>query len=76
MHNVTGRVFDAFTNKTFSNDYTVTAYKGTGEVESSPYEKLDITGTGEYYTGFFELYDLKSGVYTAVIDADNYIKNF
>jgi hypothetical protein len=25
-HNVTGRVFEAFTNKTFSDDYTVAVY--------------------------------------------------
>jgi hypothetical protein len=25
-HNVTGRVFDAFSNKTFQEDYTLSAY--------------------------------------------------
>lgn len=31
MHNVSGRVFDAFTNKTFSSDYSITVFKGYGE---------------------------------------------
>lgn len=79
VHNVTGRLFDAFTNKTFSGDYELTVYQGFGEYNKSswtPYENLNYYGNGEYYTGFFELYDLKAGPYIAVAEAPGYIKNF
>lgn len=79
LHNVSGRVFDAFTNKTFSTDYFITVYRGQGEYnisQSAPYEQLDFLGNGDYYTGFYELYDLKSGVHVAVAEATNYINNF
>lgn len=33
QHNVTGRMFDAFTNKTFEDDYSITAYPGYGELD-------------------------------------------
>ena len=41
LHNVSGRVFDAFTNKTFSNDYSITVFQGNGEFNATsniPYE--------------------------------------
>ena len=78
-HNVTGRLFDAFTNRTFANDFSITVYAGYGEFSqnyTAPNEKLDVFGNGDYYTGFYELYDLQSGAYSAVVESTGYIKNF
>ena len=79
-HNVTGRVFDAFSNKTFQDDYTLSAYQGYGELNKTkgePYEVIEQYGNGLFYTGDFELYYLKSGAYVAVIDPPiGFIKNF
>ena len=78
-HDVLGRIFDAFTNKTLSTDYTISVYQGLGEYNRSswtPYERLDFYGNGEYYTGYFQLYDLKAGSYVAVVESEGYIKNF
>lgn len=41
-----------------------------------PYEKLNFYGNGEYYTGFYELYDISPGSYVAVAEATGFIKNF
>lgn len=35
LHNVTGRVFDAFTNKTLSTDYSITVFRGYGEYNTT-----------------------------------------
>lgn len=80
QHNVSGRLYEAFTNKTFSDDYTLSVYQGYGELNRTlydAYEVLDHYGNGIYYTGMFDVYDLKSGPYVAVIDTPAaYIKNF
>lgn len=82
MHNVTGRVYEAFTNKTFSDDFTLSVYSGYGEMANSSssldaYEVLDQYGNGVYYTGYYELYDLKAGPYVAVVDAHpDFLRNF
>ena len=71
-YNMTGRLFEAFTNKTFSNDYTITVYQGySGDVIGKPaYEKLDFfNGGGDYYTGFYELQDLTPGSYVAIAES-------
>lgn len=71
-HNVTGRLFEAFTNSTFSQDYTITVYQGYGELNNTaltPYETLDYFGNGEYYTGYYELYDLPTGAYVAIVES-------
>lgn len=79
-HNLTGRIYEAFNNKTFSGDYSLTVYQGYGEINKTsvvPYEKVDYVGTGEYYTGFFELYDLQPGVFVAIAETPSgFTKNF
>jgi len=41
------------------------------------YEVLDHYGNGVYYTGVYEIDDLKSGSYVAVVDTpQGYIRNF
>jgi hypothetical protein len=77
-HNVSGRVFEAFNNKTFSGDYELTVYSGYGEFNRStyPYEQLNYYGNDEYYTGMYEIYDLTAGPYVAIVDAPGFIKNF
>lgn len=42
----------------------------------APYETLDIHGNGDYYTGYYELYDLKTGANVAVVDAEHYSNNW
>lgn len=78
--NVHGRLFDAFTNKTFTNDYSITVYEGHGgqQVGKSAYEKLDYYGStlGDFYTGFYELVDLTPGAYIAIAEAKGYSTNF
>lgn len=45
--------------------------------KGAPYEVLTINGNGVYYSGLYELYDLKSGSYVAVVDPPvGFIKNF
>lgn len=78
-HNVSGRLFEAFNNNTFQTDYTITVYPGYGELNSSaltPYETIDYIGNGDYYTGFYELSDLPTGAYVAIVESQGYIKNF
>jgi len=78
-HNVTGRLFEAFTNNTFHTDYTITVYPGYGELNSTaltPYETIDYIGNGDYYTGFYELFDLPTGAYVAIVESLGYVKNF
>lgn len=79
-HNVTGRLFEAFTNKTFQEDYTLSVYQGYGELNRTrgdAYEVIDYYGNGVYYTGDYEIYDLKTGSYVAVVDTPKgFIRNF
>lgn len=45
--------------------------------KGDPYEVLEIYGNGVYDSGNFELYDLKSGPYVAVVDTPiGFIRNF
>jgi hypothetical protein len=41
-HNVTGRMFDAITNRTFENDYTVSVYQGYGELDRTKDSPVEI----------------------------------
>ena len=81
VHNVSGRMFEAFTNKTFEDDYTISIYPGYGELDrtrDNAIEVLQYHGNGgQYQTGNFEFYDLKAGAYVAVFDTPlGYVKNF
>jgi hypothetical protein len=54
-------------------------YKGyDSDIQGSiPYEKLDIIGDdGLSYSGFFDMVDLPSGLYTAVSESQGYLTNF
>ena len=75
---MTGRLFDAFTNKTLSTDYSITVHQGLGGFQGKPpYEKLEIfSGNGQYYTGYFELFDLSPGPYIAIAESKGFINNF
>lgn len=76
---MTGRVFNAFTNQTMTSDFQITVYKGyDSDVQGVPaYEKLDIiSDNGLYYSGFFDMIDLTSGLYTAVSESQGYLTNF
>jgi hypothetical protein len=77
-YNVTGRLFNAFNNKTFTDDYQIIVYKGfDSDLEGlTAYEKLDIIGDGVQFSGFFDMVDLVPGLYTAVAESQNYISNF
>jgi len=82
---IQGRIYDAFTNETFTEEYLVTLYEGYGTV--TPQElggvkamrriefKPEVAYT-EAYTGYFELPDMKSGAYYSVYQAQGYISNY
>jgi len=62
-----------------TTDYQITVYKGyDSDLESvQAYEKLDIVSdNGLYYSGFFDMVDLTSGLYTAVSESQGYLTNF
>jgi hypothetical protein len=62
-----------------TSDYQITLYKGyDSDLEGVPaYEKIDIVGDdGLYYSGFFDMVDLTSGLYTAVSESKGYLTNF
>jgi hypothetical protein len=62
-----------------TSDYQITLYKGyDSNLEGVPaYEKIDIVGDdGLYYSGFFDMVDLTSGLYTAVSESKGYLTNF
>src|SRR3569833_2500558 len=49
LHNVTGRIYEAITNKTLASDYQITVFQGFGEYNRSqwtPYEHLEFFGNG------------------------------
>jgi hypothetical protein len=56
---VTGRIYDAFTNVTLYQDYSLTIYDGYGHYNKSvtePYSSFYFESLGEdYYSGFFEI---------------------
>ena len=70
-----GRIYDAFTNETFTEEHLVTLYEGYGTV--TPAElggvqalkriefKPEISYT-ESYTGYFELPSMNPGAYYSV----------
>ena len=78
--NLSGRLYEAFNNKTFTNDYTITVYDGhSGDVSGKiAYERLDYFSSiaGDYYTGFYELFDLVPGTYVAIAESKGYLTNF
>lgn len=62
-----------------TTDYQITVYKGyDSDLENVlAYEKLDIVSdSGLYYSGFFDMVDLTSGLYTAVSESQGYLTNF
>jgi hypothetical protein len=65
---------------TLAQDYTITVYNGYGEFnktsDMSPYESLNFYGNGDYYTGYFKIYELFYDVYDLVVESEGYIKNF
>ena len=78
-HNITGRLYESNSNTTFSRDLVMTVYEGFGEYNKTsfvPYEKLEMVGNGEYYTGYYELIDLPTGSYIAIAEAYGYHSNF
>lgn len=77
-YNMTGRIYDAFTNITLSSDYSLYLYEGYGMYNHStqPYEHIDTLASGDYYTGYFQLFDLPTNSYILVAESDNYVHNF
>ncbi len=62
-----------------ATDYQITVYKGfDSDLQTLvPYEKLDIISDSElYYSGFFDMVDLPTGLYTAVTESKGYLSNF
>ena len=62
-----------------TTDYQITVYKGYDSdlKDEAAYEKLDIiSDNGLYYSGFFDIVELTSGLYTAVTESQGYLTNF
>ena len=78
--NIPGRLFDAFTNKTLTTDYSLTVFEGFGGqlVGKPAFEKLDYYGSAllDYYTGFYELQELNQGYYVTIAEAKGFPANF
>ena len=82
---IQGRIYDAFTNETFTEEYLVTLYEGYGTV--TPQElggvqamrRIEFKPEESYtesYTGYFELPSMKAGAYYSVYQAPGYISNY
>lgn len=78
-HNVTGRLYDAFTNKTFSETYQMTLYQGQGVYNESALElssqRYKFLAKDNYYNGFFDLNGLNSGAWVAITESKGYMHN-
>jgi hypothetical protein len=77
--NLTGRVFESENNQTFSEDLTMTVYNGYGEYNRTsftPYERLEFIGQGQFYTGYYELFNLEEGPNIVIAEAKGYHNNF
>jgi len=54
-------------------------YTGYGEFNRTrwvPFERLDLLGSGDYYTGFFQLFDMNTGPYVAIAESSGFHYNF